>query len=84
MPRKIVITQEEYEKALKLREESKDDPLTMRMALVVIWFYNHPDSTSVDVSEIFGVTRGVLFKDLQYFRNPATVPKNRRKKRLLS
>ncbi|MDR2140967.1 MAG: hypothetical protein LBR11_04135 [Deltaproteobacteria bacterium] len=82
MPRKIIITPEEYEKALKMRDEAKDDPLTMRMALAVIWFYNHPDSTTVDASEVFGVTRGVLFKDIQYFRKPAARPKSRRKRRL--
>ncbi|MDR2422045.1 MAG: hypothetical protein LBE01_01550 [Deltaproteobacteria bacterium] len=82
MPRKIVITQEEYEKALKIREETKDDPFTHRMALAVIWFYNHPNSTTIDAAEVFGVTRGVLFKDLQYFRKPETIPKTRRKRRL--
>jgi hypothetical protein len=82
MPRKIIITNDEYEKALKMREEYKDDPLTLRMALAVIWFFNHPESTTVDASEVFGVTRGVLFKDLQYFRKPQSLPKKRRKRRL--
>ncbi|MDR1607686.1 MAG: hypothetical protein LBT38_04670 [Deltaproteobacteria bacterium] len=82
MARKIIISEAEYQQALKMREEVKDDPLTLRMALAVIWFYNHPDSTTVDAAEVFGVTRGVLFKDLQYFRKPDTVPKCRRKKRL--
>ncbi|MDR1870318.1 MAG: hypothetical protein LBS60_00060 [Deltaproteobacteria bacterium] len=82
MSRKIVITKEEYEKALKMKEEAQDNQLTQRMALAVIWFYNHPDCSTIDASEVFGVTRGVLFKDLQYFRHPHKMPKNRRKMRL--
>jgi hypothetical protein len=82
LPRKIVITQEEYERALKMREEIKDDVLTLRMALAVIWFHDHPDSTTLEAADVFGVSRGVLFKDLQYFRKPYTVPRKRRRRRL--
>jgi hypothetical protein len=82
MPIRIVNTREEYERALIMREERKDDPIPLRMALIVIWFYNHPMSNAAEAAEIFGVARGVLFKDLHAFRNPQLEPKKRRKRRL--
>jgi hypothetical protein len=82
MSRKIVITEEEYQRALIMRDEYKDSPLNLRMVLTVIWFYNHPDSNTIEAADVFGVARGVLFKDIQYFRRPDTRPKSRREKRL--
>ncbi|MDR1394736.1 MAG: hypothetical protein LBK52_01005 [Deltaproteobacteria bacterium] len=65
-----------------MKEESADDPLSMRIALVAIWFYNNPTTSTIDAAEVFGVARGVIFKDLQYFRNPGNRPKTRRNRRL--